>query len=172
MEKATTCRVSFLCFFLFFCFVLIFEAGSPVAQVSLELTLNSRSSCLHLLRGGVVGKNHLAQVLLLTLEGGNGWCVCFYLMWILKKHAVCLAWHLGSEAGRLPYFNCSFRQRCQRGGRRLINRHLHPQPELCGGQPVLPVGSHGILKITLSSFRCTVTSECKLKIERVLGWLT
>lgn len=45
---------------------------------------------------------------------------------------VCRAWHLGSEAGRLPYCSCSFRQNCQRGAVRLINRPPHPQPALRG----------------------------------------
>ena len=45
---------------------------------------------------------------------------------------VCRAWRLGAEAGRLPYCTCLFSQKCQRGGVRLVNRPLHPQPALRG----------------------------------------
>lgn len=49
---------------------------------------------------------------------------------------VCRAWHLGSEAGRLPYCTSSFRQNCQWGAVRLINRP--PQPALRGVTCIFP----------------------------------
>lgn len=95
--------------------------------------------------GGQLGERPKLRIPFVKEKSRHSVCMCFIPIrqssgkwevgasWLWRGVGpVCWAWHLGAEAGRLPYCTCLFSQKCQRGGVRLVNRPLHPQPVLHG----------------------------------------